>query len=416
MKAEIISIGSELMAGRIADTNAAYLSDQLSRLGVTVTRHTAVGDCREDILDLLRSTTERADVAIVTGGIGPTPDDLTRQTMAEFCGVKLVEIPEAVENLRKVFARLGRIPSESNFIQARIPHGAELIPNLRGTASGFSISHGDCWFCSLPGVPVEMKQMFRASILPRLHKMKLPTTLVRCLQVYGIGESVIGERLEDLMGENKNPQVATQAREGIITVRLTATGPDEDDALRRLIPVASEVRNRLGETVFAEEERSLSHAVAELLEQNDVTLALTESCTGGEIAARLTDVPGISRFFLEGAITYSNESKIRRLGVPRELIEQHGAVSPEAADAMALGMRKHSGATIALALTGIAGPTGGTTARPVGLVYISLADELGAVAEEARFAGDRVQIRDRAAKRALNRLRLYLIGRMYDDG
>jgi len=410
---EIISIGSELMAGRIADTNAAHLSDQITRAGLTVTRHTAVGDRREHVVEAIRAAAERADAVIITGGIGPTPDDITRQAVAEMCGLPLVEIPEALQNLRAFFARLGRAPSESNLIQASIPETAKLIPNPTGTASGFRMRHRGCALYVLPGVPREMKRMFADSVLPELRQRGGESVIIRCVQAYGLGESVIGERLGDLMGENRNPEVATQAREGVITIRVTARGADEIEAQARLAPALNRIRERLGEVVFAEGETSLAGAVAQLLEETDLTLAIAESCTGGELAARLTDVPGISRFFIEAAVTYGNEAKTRRLGVPASLIQRHGAVSEQVANAMALGMRKRSHADIALAVTGIAGPSGGSKSKPVGLVYIALADETGATADEARFAGDRAQIRNRAVKRALNRLRLYLTGRLH---
>ena len=416
MNAEIISIGSELLAGRIADTNAAYLSAQLEQLGVTVQRHTAVGDSREHILDALRGAAGRAEIAVLSGGIGPTPDDITRQTIAEFCGVELVEVQEAAADLRRIFARLNRTPSPSNFIQARIPRGAEWIPNPTGTAAGFTIAAARCRFYSLPGVPSEMKLMFEQSILPRLRRISPGVSLVRCLQAYGLGESVIGERLKDFMGEEKNPEVATQANEGVITIRITARGADEAEAQGMVLPLIEETRARLGNVIFDTNGRPLNVVVAELLTKSSRTLALAESCTGGRVAAQLTDVPGSTRFFLEGAVTYSNQAKTRALRVPSELIRAHGAVSPEVAEAMARGMREASGADLALAVTGIAGPAGGTKAKPVGLVYFSLADASGAAPEAARFSGDRLKIRDRATKYALNMLRLYLLKRDERNG
>ena len=412
MNVELISIGSELMAGRIADTNAAYISGQLTCLGLEVTRHTAIGDRRKDILAALAGASERADTIIITGGIGPTPDDITRQTVAEFCGVPLITNTEALKNLHAFFALLGRTPSESNAIQADIPRGAELIPNPSGTASGFAVRHHNSTIFVLPGVPREMKSLLKNSVIPKLSAHGAKSVIIRCLQVYGLGESVIGERLHDLMGENRNPEVATQAKEGIITVRVTAQGTNETETRQHLAPTLDAIRQRLGETIFDEDERPLNHVVARLLEQTGATLALAESCTGGELAARLTDVPGISRFFLESAVTYSNQAKIRRLGVPANLIEQHGAVSRETAAAMAAGMRKHSDADIALAITGIAGPSGGSEAKPVGLVYIALADSAGTSTEEIRFPGNRQQVRNRTVNAALNRLRLYLTGQL----
>ncbi len=364
-----------------------------------------------DIVEVLHGVSARAQVAVVSGGIGPTPDDVTRAAMAAFSGSELVEIPGAVENLHVIFGRLGRSISPSNLIQARIPQCARHIPNAGGTAAGFSLEQIGCRFYVLPGVPAEMMQMFRDSVLPELEQLSTCAGMSCDVQVYGLGESVIGELLAEFMGEDKNPEVATQARAGVITVRITAVGEDEDEARRRLAPVQEEVLKRLGPAVFDTQGRSLQAVVAELFLQAGLTLAVAESCTGGEIAARLTDIPGSSGFFIEGGITYSNEAKTRRLGVPEEMIAVHGAVSAEVARAMANGMRKSARVDVALAVTGIAGPGGGTAEKPIGLVYIALADADDTCAEECRFVGNRVKIRSRALKRALNMLRTYLIKR-----
>ena len=408
MSAEILSIGSELMAGRIADTNAAFLSEQLARLGFQVTRHTAVGDREGDILEALTQIADRADVAIVTGGLGPTPDDLTRQAFAEFCKVELVESTDAAARLRDFFTARNRVPSPSNFIQARIPRGGAVLINGHGTAAGFSIRRGKCDFFCLPGVPSEMKLMFQQAVAPALAGRTTQTCLTRCLHVFGIPESVIGERLRAWMGEDKDPEVATQASHGTITIRITSKAPDEREARERIASVESKVRAQLGPAIFGGDEQTLEGAVAALLKQRGLSVAVAESCTGGEVSARLTDIPGISRHLLEAAVTYSNEAKVRRLNVPVKLIERHGAVSLQVAEAMAAGMRAMSGADITLAVTGIAGPTGATAAKPVGLVYVALATAASIRVEELRLAGNRKQIKDRAAKHALNMLRLYL--------
>jgi len=408
VNAETISIGDELTAGRIADTNAAYLAGELHKIGIRVRRMTTVGDRREDILDALGGTAERAEISLVTGGIGPTPDDLTRSAMAELCGAPLVTVPEAEEQLRRFFARLGRKASPSNFVQSRIPRGARWLPNPLGTAAGFSVRHGRCLFFVLPGVPGEMRRMFRESVLPVLRPLSPGVTLARELQAYGLGESVIGERLRDLMTRRGEIEVATLAHRGVITIRLTATAPDADGAKARLAEAEAEVLARLGDAVFDHHGRSLAEVVAELLRRAGLTLAVAESCTGGELAARITDIPGISEVFLEGAVTYSNEAKISRLGVPRELIARFGAVSAPVAEAMASGIRRTARADVALGITGIAGPAGGSAEKPVGLVYIAVADAHRAFSEEAHFVGDRQQIRDRAVARALHLLRAYL--------
>jgi nicotinamide-nucleotide amidase len=417
MNAEVLSIGSELMAGRIADTNAAFLSEQLQSLGFDVTRHTTVGDCRADIRSAIEEIAPRADLALVTGGLGPTRDDPTRECFAAACGMDLVEDPESTRRIQELFA-LRRIPmSPSNLGQAYFPRGGEVLRNSTGTAAGFAVRLQRCRFFCMPGVPSEMKVMFRESVEPQLRSVGGRATLVRSLHTFGLSESLIGERLFDLMAEDHNPQVATQAHDGIITLRLTATDSIETAARRRLEEAEQQVRALIGNAVFgADEIATLPAAVAALLQRAGLKVALAESCTGGELSARLTDVPGISACLLESSVTYSNESKMRRLGVPAEVLQREGAVSAATAEAMARGMRATSGADLALSVTGIAGPDGGTAAKPVGLVYLALADAAGARVEETRFRGTRQQIKDRAAKSALNMLRLYLEGQTAPHG
>lgn len=410
MKCAILSIGSELMEGRIADTNAAWLSARLTELGFEIARHTAVGDRRADILSALRELEKAAPLTVVTGGLGPTPDDPTREVFAQFCGAPLRERPEAAAHIRELFARRGIEPPASNFVQALLPDGADYLRNPTGTAPGFAVRHGGCRFFTLPGVPSEMKVMFAESVEPALRLMSDRAIMVRALHTLGMSEALIGERLAEMMAEGRSPSVATQASDGTITVRITATAPDEASARAKMEADEREIRARLGNVVFAADSGTLVGAVAELLERRNLTVAVAESCTGGEIAARLTDVPGISRFFLEGAVTYSNASKTARLGVPEELIRRHGAVSAEVAEAMAEGMRRSSGADVALSATGIAGPAGGSPEKPVGLVFVGIADRRGTRSERLMAFGTREQIKVRAAKRALNILRLHLEG------
>lgn len=417
MNAATLSIGSELMEGRIADTNAAFLSDQLTTLGFRVDRHVAVGDRRADVLAELRAYANSADVVIVTGGIGPTPDDPTRQVFAEFLGVDLVENATAAADLRAIFARRNIIPPVSNYIQATLPVGADLIRNPTGTAAGFSCRAGRCTFFSLPGVPSEMKVMYRESVEPALRRMTNRVILVKPLQTFGMPESIIGEKLQEMMTEGHEPAVATQAHEGLITVRITATDTAEETCRAKLAAAEREVRARLGDSVYGVDSQSLAEVVVAALKARRLTLAVAESCTGGNVASQITDVPGVSEVLLETAVTYSNAAKTRRLGVASALIETHGAVSAEVARAMALGMRLNSGADLALSTTGIAGPTGATPEKPVGLIYVALAHASGVLVEEARSFGNvRTQIKDRGAKRALNLLRLFLESREIPHG
>ena len=414
MNAEILSVGSELVAGRIADTNAAYLSENLLRLGIRVSRHTALGDDLDAVRQALIEIAGRADAAVVTGGIGPTPDDITRQAIAEAGGVALTESPEAARALRARFASWGREPSPSNLLQAYIPRGARLIGNPNGTAAGFAMQLKRCLFFCLPGVPFEMKAMCDRDVFPELGRRSGKCSAVRLIQVFGVGESVVGERLNDLMRRGRDPDVATQVSDGVITVRVTATGEDADRIAERVEADAAVIRERLTKYVYAEGDLSLAQAVARLLKKRRLTIAVAESCTGGQIAARLTDIPGISRHLIEGVTAYSNEAKIRRLGVPEDLIGRHGAVSAETALAMADGMRRTSGADIALSTTGIAGPSGGTQDKPVGLVYTALSAADARAVREHRLGGGRAAVRNRAAKRALDLARLYLEEKLND--
>jgi nicotinamide-nucleotide amidase len=331
--------------------------------------------------------------------------------------MELVEDPESTRRMREFFA-MRRVPlPPSNLGQAYFPIGGEVLRNSTGTAAGFAVRHGRCRFFCMPGVPSEMKVMFRESVEPQLRSASDHATLVRSLHTFGLSESAIGERLFDLMAEDHNPAVATQAHDAVITLRLTATDSTEAAARLRLDEAEKQVRALIGSAVFgADETSTLPAAVAALLQRTHLKVAFAESCTGGEISARLTDVPGISAFLLESVVTYSNESKVRRLGVPTELLQREGAVSAATAEAMARGLRETSGADIALSATGIAGPDGGTAAKPVGLVYMALADAAGARVEETRWRGNRQQIKDRAAKSALNMLRLYLEGQTAQNG
>jgi nicotinamide-nucleotide amidase len=299
----------------------------------------------------------------------------------------------------------------SNLRQALIPAGAEMIPNPRGTAPGFLLTRGGVEYYAMPGVPSEMKAMFQEHIAPRLRRRADVHAAVRHLRVFGYGESVVGEKLADLMARGANPDVGTQVEQSIIGVRVLARAASAEEADRLADAAADEVRRRLGqEHVFGRDGEQLEEAVARELERTGYTLAVAESCSGGALANRLTNVPGISRFFLEGVVAYSNRSKVERLGVPAGLIEQHGAVSAPVAEAMARGIRGTSGADLGVGVTGIAGPGGGSPAKPVGLVYVAVAGPAGVETRELRLTGQREDIKDRTAKNALHMVRLLLTG------
>ncbi len=413
MDAVILSIGTELTTGQQVDTNAAWLSAELTRIGIRVVGHITTGDDLGHIRAAISPVLDGPQVVILTGGLGPTPDDLTRYALAEAIGEPLEENAEALGRIRALFERLQRPMSEANKVQAMIPRGCDVIPNERGTAPGIWYHGDDADLFALPGVPAEMKAMFLASVAPALG----PRVGARCgrearLMCFGISEAKTGELLGGLMSRDRNPLIGTTASRGIISVRITAQGKGESEAKRLAAADLAEVRRRLGAAVFGEGDDSLELAVARLLERHGRTVATAESCTGGLLAKRLTDVPGSSAYYLRGYISYSNEAKSDQLDVPPELIAEHGAVSEPVARAMASGCRTAANADFALATTGIAGPGGGTPPdKPVGLVYLGFAAP-ATVEVKRLLLGEhltRDEIRDRACNAALNLLRLHLL-------
>ncbi len=414
MQAVVISIGNELTLGQTVDTNSAWLSQQLAAIGVSVRMHATVADDTEPIRELLDRAAAGADVVLVTGGLGPTEDDLTRQALAAALGVPLVLHEPSVEQIRAFFTRRAREMPEANRVQAMFPQGTTPIENTCGTAPGIRARLHDAEVFVMPGVPREMKVMFERSVRPVLAaRAGGAVILATTINTYGAGESDVGVRIRDLMARGRNPTVGTTAHQAIIGVRIHAYGRTHDEALALLDADAAEVRRRLGELVFGENEDTLAHAVARLLTQTKKTVATAESCTGGLVAKCLTDIPGSSAYFLNGFVTYTNESKTRFLGVAAELIRKHGAVSMPVAEAMASGVRGVSGSDYAVSVTGIAGPDGGTADKPVGLVCFALAHPDGCDAYERRLGSDmrRDEIRDRASKFALNLIRLAMMGR-----
>lgn len=414
MRAELISIGTELAAGITVDTNAAWLARRLAEVGIAAGRHVTVADDRAAIAGELRRAAASAEVVVVTGGLGPTADDLTRQALADCLGVPLRTDSAVLEQVRAFFDRLGRPWHESNARQAEFPRGSTPIENPWGTAPGIRAAVGDCAIYCLPGVPGEMKKMFCAAVLPEIEQRACGQSgvsggviLSRTLLCFGAGESHIGEQIADLMGPRRAVTVGTAAHEAIISVRFTFRAASRTDAETRVVADMDEVRRRLGALVFGSDGDTLESVVAAVLVERGLTLSTAESCTGGLLAKRLTDVSGSSGFFLRGVVAYSNESKAEVLGVDPGLIERHGAVSAEVAEAMAAGCCDRAGTDFALSTTGIAGPTGGSAEKPVGLVYIALADSSGGQARRFDFGQhiSRASIRERACSTALNLLR-----------
>ncbi len=408
--AEIITIGTEMLLGDLVDTNTAWLSARLATLGVGVYRHTTVGDNRVRIASVLREAAARADLVVTTGGLGPTSDDLTNECLAAVTGRGMVEYPEAREHVDEMFRKFGRKPTPNNYKQALFPEGTELIPNPLGTAMGTLLEADGTLFATLPGVPSEMKRMFEETLEPLIQARSDGSIVSRTLWFAGIGESALAEQVQDFL-DATDPTVAPLAGQGKVRLRITTRAATQEEAEEKIAPVEREILSRLGDYFFGEDDETLESAVGRLLKERGATLALAESCTGGLLAKRLTDIAGSSAYFKEGLITYSNESKERWLGVPEEMLLEHGAVSEPVARKMAEGVREIAGADYGLSVTGIAGPDGGTEAKPVGLVFIGLSDARETFVERldlSAWARSRGAIRKRSANRAFDLLRLRL--------
>jgi len=411
--AEIVTIGTEMLLGDLVDTNTAWISQRLAALGVSMYRHTTVGDNNDRIIGALKDAASRADLVVTTGGLGPTSDDLTNACLGVLTGRPMVEYPEARRHVDEKFAKFGRKPTPSNYKQALFPEGTELVPNPLGTAPGALVEWEDTLFATLPGVPSEMKRMFEETLEPLIRSRSDGSIVSKTLHFAGIGESALAEQVQDFL-DAADPTVAPLAGQGRVRLRITTRAATAEEAHGKIEPVEREILARLGDYFFGEDGETLESSVGRLLSERAATVALAESCTGGLISKRLTDVAGSSAYFEEGFVTYSNASKERLLGVPKEVLAEHGAVSEPVARAMAEGARKVSGADYGLSVTGVAGPGGGTEEKPVGLVYVGVADGEGAVAEKldlTAWARSRDSIRERSANRALDVLRLRVEGR-----
>ncbi|MEP0845578.1 MAG: competence/damage-inducible protein A [Phycisphaerae bacterium] len=410
--AEVLSIGTELALGQSLDTNAAWIAQRLAACGIRCRRHLTVPDEIELIRDALVTAGRAADVIVATGGLGPTADDLTRQALAEATGSTLIEDATALAQIREFFRRRGREMPERNRVQALRPECARIIENPCGTAPGVQLQLGRAQCFALPGVPSEMRAMFERDVAPRLRSVAGGSVIrSRILQTIGLPESELGARIADLMTRGRNPEVGTTAELGVIGVRINATADSPAAADSLLDEAEREIRGRLGDAVFGQDDDTLAAAVGRLLVKRGATVCTAESCTGGMIGAALTDVAGSSRYFRGAVVAYADELKTAALGVSPESLRRFGAVSEPVARAMAENARSRLHATYALAVTGIAGPTGGDAEKPVGLVYLALAGPRGTVVREHRFGedSDRYAIRVRTVRAALAALRLELL-------
>ncbi|WP_304507704.1 competence/damage-inducible protein A [Anaerotignum sp.] len=406
MKAEILAVGTELLLGDILNTNAQYLARELAALGIEVYYQTVVGDNPKRLEETIYHAFSRADLVITTGGLGPTEDDLTKETAAKYFGEPLVLDEKALAQIQVFFDRIGRTMTENNKKQAFVPeHNSVVMYNANGTAPGIIIEKNGKIMIMLPGPPKEVMPMFEGQAKPYLARKQEYTFISRVLRVASVGESAMEEMVKDIIDAQTNPTIAPYAKEGEALLRITAKAKDEDEANRLIDPVAAALKERLGKSVYAEGETNMETEVAKLLLAQKKTIAVAESCTGGEISSRLVRFPGISEVFLEGCVTYSNEAKMKRLGVAQETLAKFSAVSKETAMEMAAGIAKTAGAQIGIATTGIAGPDGGSEDKPVGLVYIGIYKDGMSEAREFHFVGNRNKIRERATFQALDWLR-----------
>lgn len=409
MKCEILAVGTEILLGDIVNTNAQYIAKRLSDIGIFVYHQSVVGDNPERLKEAYDLAFTRADLVITTGGLGPTKDDLTKETAFDYFDKTSVLHEESFKYIEEIFKKSNRTVSESNRKQAFFPSDAIVLRNNNGTAPGCIIEEGDKVLVMLPGPPREMKPMFEESVIPYLKKFSKEILVSKVLRVIGIGESAAADMLGDIL-DNENPTVAPYAKEGEVTFRVTAKASNEEEAKALIMPIEAKVRDILGDNVYGEGSTCLEEVLGQLLIEKGLTIATAESCTGGMVAARLINYGGISASFLEGAVTYSNDAKISKLGVKEETLKEYGAVSHEVAEEMAIGICKTSGAHVGLSTTGIAGPGGGTKEKPVGLVYIGLCYRGEVVTRELNLSGNRQKIRERATTAILDMLRRELLG------
>jgi nicotinamide-nucleotide amidase len=417
MGAELLTIGTELLLGQIVDTNASWMSQRLAEAGVDVYYKSTVGDNWGRIESAIRLAMSRADVVLMTGGLGPTEDDLTRDVLAAVLGWPLRLDPQVLAAIEQRFTHRRVAMPENNRKQAMVPEGAEVLHNPRGTAPGLWARHPCGALACMPGVPAEMKPMLLDQVIPRIRQtLGIRSRIIsRVLKACGISESTLDHRIGDYFREMRNPTIGVLAHAGEIHVRLTCKGDDPAEIAARLDDLETKIRGRLGHLIFGRDDEKLESVVGRLLRERRATLAVAESCTGGLVASRLTDIPGSSDYFERGTVPYSLEAKEQLLGVSPELLRRHGAVSVEVAGAMAAGVRRLSGTTLGLATTGIAGPTGGTPDKPVGLVCVALAWDVGERTREFRLLGDREQVKYRGAQMALEMLRRHLLDIPIDE-
>jgi competence/damage-inducible protein CinA-like protein len=413
MNAHIITIGDEILIGQTLNTNAAYIGSKLVDIQVYVKRSSVVSDEEEEILKEFKQCWENNDLVVVTGGLGPTHDDITRQCIVKFFNTELIQSKEVLEDIKTMFAKRGREVTKINEGQALVPKIGKVMRNSRGTAPGFWIEKKNRIFIVMPGVPFEMKEMMESFVLPALkERLQNPKeiSLRKTLQTTGIPESGLFEKLGNLDELLEGAKLAFLPSQFGVKLRITSREKTEEEARNKITEVEQRIRSKVGRFIFSREEESLEEVVARLLKERGLTISLAESCTGGGLANALTNVSGASAYFERGIVSYSNASKVEILKVLEDTIAEHGAVSIEVSRQMAEGVKSISGTDLGVSITGIMGPTGATTGKPVGLVYIGLCDDRVCTAKEFRFGDDRIINKQRTIQAALDMIRKHLLG------
>jgi len=411
MVAELLAVGTELLMGQIANTNAQYITSRLQEVGVDVYFHSVVGDNPERLKSILTQALTRADVIIMTGGLGPTKDDLTKETVAELFQKKLIPHEESVERITKFFNRLGREISQNNLKQADMPEGCQIMRNNNGTAPGCIVTGELGTVILLPGPPSEMKPMFDENVMPWLQKQTGYKIYSKYVKVFGIGESKLEDMIIDIIEGQTNPTVAPYVKDGVVTIRVTAKCKNNTEGEILINPIIKEIIARTEDSVFSIDNETMAEVVVKLLRKHNLVISCAESCSGGLLASSIVDVPRASDVFNQGFVTYSNESKITELNVNPKTLEKFGAVSEEVAIEMANGLFVKSKCDIAVSVTGIAGPDGGTKDKPVGLVYIGFKTIDREWTLKLNLWGDRTRIRLMSVLSALDQVRKYISGK-----
>lgn len=405
MNAEIISVGTELLLGDIVNTNAQYIAKRLADLGINLFYQIVVGDNEERLYNTYEKAFKHSDIVVVTGGLGPTEDDLTKEISAMFFNKKLILDKEVESSILAYFNKMNLEPTKNNLKQAYLPEGCIKLKNENGTAPGCIIEENKKAMILMPGPPKEMIPMFEASVVPYLKSKQTCTFVSKMLKVSAIGESKLETLIKDLIDNQTNPTIAPYAKETEAILRITAKSSTKSEALDLINPIVCEIKRRLGNNLYGEDDDTLEDVVAKLLIENKMTISVAESCTGGLLSSTLVNYPGISQVFKEGIVSYSNEAKIKSLGVKAETLQKYGAVSEQTAAEMAEGIATTCKTNIGLSTTGIAGPDGGTSEKPVGLVYIGLYIDGKLKTKKLNLTGNREKIRLKTVATILDFLR-----------